>query len=449
MYFNEKTRSANPSFFLTLFQNLQTESVKLQLMQKQWINVLIVGMALGTAWAVRGQFGHEQGAAWAGGIGALALLMVSGRNDWGKKALAVVMASAAGWGASGMISYGQIVGYGRADNFLNAAYGLLMLFVIGNLYGLLGGGMVGLSLISGRQHPVKWYSLVTGMTAGGVVAWYFLIEQLGLLMTPPRSEAWAVCLGAAAVMIWYMVLNRLQPALKVALFSSLGAGFGFAFGNFLQIAGNVLQINFNMWNVMEYSIGFFGGCAMAYAVFTTEWTGEKEALMPEKWEDKLAFLFCFVLIPLLVFQQSSGLMRPLLSHDSASASVTLTGSLLTLALMVAMIFAAAAVIRVTAPSARAFYLFALYALVYILASYSVSGAWKGEFLLNHHLYLINLVVILLVARRHFPSFFNLREQKISASGWIKGFLSLVLVILLLSLIAISMHGELPGSNLRF
>ena len=32
------------------------------------LNLIIVGMTLGTTWAIRGQFGHEQGAAWAGGV---------------------------------------------------------------------------------------------------------------------------------------------------------------------------------------------------------------------------------------------------------------------------------------------------------------------------------------------------------------------------------------------
>jgi len=125
-------------------------------MKKQWISILIVAMTLGTAWAIRGQFGHEQGAAWAGGIGALALVLVSKRKDWHSKVLNVAFASAVGWGAGGMISYGQVVGYGRSDNFPNAFYGLLMLFVIGCLYGILGGGLVGLSLDSTKEKKVKW-----------------------------------------------------------------------------------------------------------------------------------------------------------------------------------------------------------------------------------------------------------------------------------------------------
>jgi hypothetical protein len=45
--------------------------------KNQWISILEVGLSSGTAWAVRGQFGHEKGAALAGGIGALALVLVS------------------------------------------------------------------------------------------------------------------------------------------------------------------------------------------------------------------------------------------------------------------------------------------------------------------------------------------------------------------------------------
>ena len=51
--------------------------------------VALVAMSLATAWAVRGQFGHEQGAAWAGAIGGLALVLVSNRKDWYNKTTGV------------------------------------------------------------------------------------------------------------------------------------------------------------------------------------------------------------------------------------------------------------------------------------------------------------------------------------------------------------------------
>jgi hypothetical protein len=58
--------------------------------------LLVVGMSLGTAWAIRGQFGHEQGAAWAGGIGGLGIVLIAKRKDWYAKAFQLALASAAG-----------------------------------------------------------------------------------------------------------------------------------------------------------------------------------------------------------------------------------------------------------------------------------------------------------------------------------------------------------------
>ncbi len=296
-------------------------------MKKQWISILIVGLTFGTAWAIRGQFGHEQGAAWAGGIGALSLVLASQRKDWYAKVLLITLSSAVGWGAGGMISYGKVVGYGRSIDFLNASYGLLMLFVIGALFGLLGGGFVGLTLGSSGQKRVNWGSLLAEMAAGGLITYSFLIDQLEILMTPPRSEAWAVCLGAGLAMVWHMVRNNYKSPLRVAMFSALGAGFGFAFGNFLQILGNVLEINFNMWNVMEYSIGFFGGISMAYGVFSSVWP--EESLVPERWENRTALLMTFIFIPVIVYNQSR--LYEVLSGNAAENmdlnEITLSGSI--------------------------------------------------------------------------------------------------------------------------
>ncbi len=67
------------------------------------LSILTVAMALGTAWAIRGRFGHEQGAAWAGAIGALALILAARRPDWYRKAFRITFAAAVGSGISGVM----------------------------------------------------------------------------------------------------------------------------------------------------------------------------------------------------------------------------------------------------------------------------------------------------------------------------------------------------------
>jgi hypothetical protein len=39
--------------------------------QSNLLPILLTALTLGTTWAIRGQFGHEQGAAWAGAVGCL------------------------------------------------------------------------------------------------------------------------------------------------------------------------------------------------------------------------------------------------------------------------------------------------------------------------------------------------------------------------------------------
>jgi hypothetical protein len=421
-------------------------------MKKNWISILIVGLTFGTAWAIRGQFGHEQGAAWAAGIGALALVLVSQRKDWYSKILLIAMSSAVGWGAGGMISYGKVVGYGRSVDMLNTSYGLLMLFVIGSLFGLLGGGFVGLTLGSSEMKRVNWGCLLAEMAAGGLIAYSFLINQLEILMTPPRSEAWAVCLGAGMAMIWHMARNNHYSPLRVAFFSAVGAGFGFAFGNFLQILGDILAIKFNTWNIMEYSIGFFGGISMAYGVFTSEWP--EESLIPERWENKTALLLVFVLIPFFVLTNSR--LFDVLFYNVAGSrdlnEVTLFGALSGIMITIAM--AVIAWIR-TVKSGNYFgrkdamVLFILYFAAYIFISYCVTGAFSGNLMLNHHLYVVNIVVVLVLLGQQFPAFFQNPRLDTGGTKWLKYIVVVILIILVLAFVLINIHGDLNGANSRF
>ena len=417
----------------------------------QIISILIVAMSFGTAWAVRGQFGHEQGAAWAAGIGGLALVLVSGRNDWYQRALSVVLASAVGWGMGGMISYGKVVGYGRSDDFVNAAYGLLMLFVIGGLFGLIGGGLTGLTLESSGEKRAKWARLMTEMVAGGLVAYGFLVMQLEILMTPPRSEAWAFCFGAGLALVWYMARNGFKSSLKVAFITMIGGGFGFAFGNFLQIIGNLLEINFNMWNVMEYSIGFFGGSALAYSIFTSPWPQNIEK--PKPWENRVSYIIALVFIPLVVFQQS--LTIPVLTErlgnsgidgKTAMFSSILTGLLICLVIIFYAVKFEKAKFSFTKNTL--FWVFLMFFATYVAISFIVSGILAGHLPFNHVLYAVNIIVVVVLWKKVKSPFSPALNQDVKRIHW-QMLAMLFIIIALLALLLVNIHGELGGAQTRF
>jgi len=411
--------------------------------------ILIVAMALATAWAIRGQFGHEQGAAWSGAIGGLALVLVSGRKDWYGKMMLIALASALGWGAGGMISYGMVVGYGFADNFINAYYGLGMLFVIGGLFGLLGGGLVGLTLDSSEGNRVKWGQLLSMMVAGGLVSYYFLVEQIGFKMTPPRSEAWALCFGAGLAMLWYMAKENRNSAIRVALFSMLGGGIGFSFGNFLQVLGNTWEIPFNMWNVMEYSIGFFGGSGMAYGVFSSKWP--KEIPSAKKWENWSAFIVVVLFIPLIVYRESltSGHIARRLESLPNIESIASTSSLMVLIVLLAMVITIFWKFKKEEFSQKdVLVTFFAMLVAYTFMSYTVTGIFGGEMHLNHHLYVLNIILIFALLRFKNLQFSFGDIDRLDLKKWLVYLIAVLVAIAILALIAISVHGDL-GDRDRF
>lgn len=420
-------------------------------MKKQlYLSILVVALALGTAWAVRGRFGHEQGAAWAGAIGALSLLLAAKRNDWYNKVFKITLAAAFGWGISGVMSYGVVVGYGRGTDFVNVCYGLLMLFVIGGLYGIIGGGFFGLALTDSKANKVRWQALLAEMVAMGLLTYVVLINQLGWLMTPPRSEMWAGCLGAGMAVLLYIVRHRHDAALKVAVCSAIGAGFGFAFGNFLQVMGTVSGIGFNFWNVMEYSIGFFGGTGMAYGTFTSHWPVSDDK--PSANANLLPILFVVVFIPFVVWDQSFVTDR--LDFVLKSGGALSTIFTIKLIALVAMIAVAVLILtwNYSAAKERAGEtneglvkrFFILYAGLYIFLSFLITGIYTHP--PEQYLYVINLVVILILISRAAGGF-EVYENRPQA--WIRFAVLVVLAIAVLATIAANAHGELWGSQVRF
>ena len=414
-----------------------------------YLSILIIAMSLGTAWAIRGQFGHEHGAAWAGSIGSLAVLLVIKREDWLRKAFSIVLAGAVGWGLGGMMSYGMVVGYGRGSDWPNVFYGLAMLFIIGGLYGFLGGGLFGLALSDTKKYPVKWAKLIVEMTIGGIICYFFIIEQFGWNMTPPRSELWAVCLGMAFALAWNIRRGKNKAAIRVAIFSSLGAGFGFAFGNFLQVMGQVSQIHFNFWNVMEYTLGFFGGLGLAYGTLTSEWEKE-ESTSTENQNFQLVVLV--LVIPFIMWQQNfeldrieSTFLKLFSSNNSVfNQSIQWFSLLFILIVGVYWIFKFRAFENLSFRDIKVFF-FGHWAL-YIALSFMITGAFVSIYRPEQYLYLVNLVMVFFFIQRAKPQFSPLNTSLYAVSKYL---VYIFIFISILAYTAIHSHGELKGARKRF
>lgn len=419
------------------------------------INLIIVGMTLGTTWAIRGQFGHEQGAGWAGAVGAISILLIARREDWYSKLFKATLAAAIGWGLGGMMSYGRVVGFGRGTDFINVYYGLLMLFVIGGLYGFLGGGLFGLTLSDSKERKVNWPLLLIGMTAGGIITYFFMVLQWEWLMTPPRSEVWAVCLGMAFFFIWFVIHHNHNSALRVAIFAGLGGGFGFAFGNFLQVLGNIAEIPFNFWNVMEYSLGFFGGMGMAYGTFTSDWP--KTDIYQKKKSSFMPIILVVFFIPFVVWDQSFELDRL-----NETYSKLIVGNAEIIAVFIQVVAFLLIIIQTAYVLMRYYYLkkeksfqyaygdvktfFLSHFGIYTVFSFLITGAFVSTYRIEQYLYILNYVIILFVLPKLVPVF---NPTSIHIEKWTRNFLIVILFLALLAIIAINMHDEMPGMQKRF
>ena len=359
------------------------------------------------------------------------------------------------------MSYGILVGYCRGNEFFNVYYGFFTLVVVGAGYGFIGGGLLGLGLETTAEKKPDWPRLLTEMVAGAWIFWGLLIYQFEWFMTPPRSELWAACLGISLALTWFLYRNQYFRALRVAAYAGLGAGFGFAFGNFLQTMGSLTGISLNWWNVMEFTLGFFGGLGMIYAVLTRKWP---ETVAPTPKSNFLGLLFLLLGIPLanvaLVFEVKNfielakriGGLDPV---NFAYLQIWL-GIILTLIFMViALIFWRknennTAKLTHTGGPLFLFGYSILYTLFSHLVKVSFFPGFRGQ--LEQYFYWVVIVVagvLTGIAYRQEVVTQFIDSPKESARRWTLILGTLFFILAILAIISVSSHHGLSGSHQRF
>ena len=117
--------------------------------------LLLTGLSLAIGWGIRGNFGHEYGAAFAGSLAALSIALFAGREDWLRRAPYFAFFGALGWGFGASQSYMQVLSYTDSGHAASQIYGYLALFVIGFLWAAMGGAGTAFAGVASRERLVK------------------------------------------------------------------------------------------------------------------------------------------------------------------------------------------------------------------------------------------------------------------------------------------------------
>ena len=258
--------------------------------------VLLVALAGGIGWGIRGCYGGAPGATLPGALIALTICLLSGRPDWQRASLFIAAVTACGLAYGGFMSHVKLAHFSRSASHLNAAYGLGALFFVTSLWGGIGGGALGLVL--GGWSPWAIVVLAAGMLIAAQLAYYLLIDVIGIRLTPPRSEAWARTFGAFLCMAAVCLVRHEHAGLVGLTYGYMGWGFAFLVGMFIQL----LEIrafghhSFNWWRAMEVTIGCVGGASLAIGILPLARTLPHLQRVPVPWLALGAYFTLWVIV---------------------------------------------------------------------------------------------------------------------------------------------------------
>ena len=100
----------------------------------QPLPLLLIALSHSIGWGIRGNFGHEAGAMIAGALSAMAVALVSRREDWRRRVLYFGFFGGLGWGFGGSISYMYPLSFTESGHTATTYYGYFATFLEGGLW---------------------------------------------------------------------------------------------------------------------------------------------------------------------------------------------------------------------------------------------------------------------------------------------------------------------------
>lgn len=227
----------------------------------------LVGVSLSIGWGIRGNFGHEYGAAFAGCLAALTACLLSGRADWRSRVLHFGFLGAIGWGFGGSISYMQVISATESGHLASQWYGYIALFYIGFLWAGLGGAGTALAAVG----DIKLLNRITKPIAWLFVVWFgldliedpianWLQSGVGFDHTWSRHKsplywfdadylpAFFALLAAGLYDLWE---RKEKNAVWLLVYLAIGAGLGWGVQSVLRIT----SLETPLASLLTYSLG--------------------------------------------------------------------------------------------------------------------------------------------------------------------------------------------------
>jgi hypothetical protein len=290
---------------------------------------ILTALSLSIGWGIRGNFGHEAGVMIAGALSAMAVALLSGREDWQRRVAYFAAFGAVGWCFGGSISYMQVIAYTHSGHSPSVLYGFACLFVIGFTWAAMGGAGTALPAFLTRERlteffpalivlfvslwvrdiveiykgtvdpafrqtdPFYWYDtdwtaalvavvvmppyalvrrrldeatkLILHMAIGWWVGFLILPVWMGVRMTPPRSDDWAGCLGMMVGMWVYLQRSGLTGVTFASVVTGFIGGLGFASATCLKLVEVTSGLQTNWHSILEQTYGLINGLGVAVA----------------------------------------------------------------------------------------------------------------------------------------------------------------------------------------
>jgi hypothetical protein len=330
--------------------------------------ILLTGLSVSIGWGIRGQFGHEYGAALAGAIGGMVVALLSGREDWRRRIHYFATFCAIGFGFGGSMSYMKTVAYAHSSDSATVLYGFACVFVLGFIWASPAGAGVALPAYLDREELTKffaplcavflsWYlqdvvrgylylahsawfefvagygmsailagtvailfgafgrrywgagtSLILHMSIGWWAGYFLLIRLLHLDMNPPRGDTWASCLGLVGGILVCCWQRRLSGVAFATVSAGFLGGIGFSLGTAVKILVMASGFTTNWHSIMEQTQGLFLGIAIALTMLQVSRrapaVNDKVPLRP--WTEVFSVSFVLWLLTYLNFRRSPG-----------------------------------------------------------------------------------------------------------------------------------------------